>query len=197
MLFNFDLIRRHRNPRDVVNFVAYTMCHAILALHLWLRGKRRSARLMVAGLWDGTLGREGRILKERIEERPDDYRVEQVPAFEADLVLDKQGHDLKLGTVLAALGAVRRRVLIKRPSQFVLLVCYFVCGGLAITDGERVWALKQAPKERVLDLAAFYAGLVMSGFAAVALLGLGLLVRAGRDSSVEWIPGLPARAGGA
>lgn len=185
MLFNFDLIRRHRNPRDVVNFVAYTMSLAIYGLHLVMRGKRHSGARMLQGLWDGTLGLEGKILKDRMEETTDDYRVEEAPAFRADVVLDKTGHEATLGMILRSLTVVRRAVLIKRPTQFVILVVYYLAGAMAVTDGERTWSLKQRPREGVVAYVVFYLGLVAAGIAAVFLLALGLAVRLGRRSSVD------------
>lgn len=195
MLFNFDLIRRHGDPRDVVNFIAYTMSLALFGLHLLMRGKRASGARLLQGLWDGTLGREGKILKDRMEEAAVDYQVEETPAFDADVVLDKIGHEITLGVILRSLTVVRRRVLIRRPSQFVVLVVYYLASAMAVTDGERTWTLKQRPREGLPAYVAFYLGLVVSAAAAVLLLALGLAVRIGRPSSVEWSP-RPAGAGG-
>src|SRR5204862_1096860 len=68
MLYSFRLIRRHHARGDVVNLFGYFVALTLHALHLAVRGKRRSAALMLRGLWDGLLDREDRIHKDRMEE---------------------------------------------------------------------------------------------------------------------------------
>ncbi len=183
MLFGNALIRRHRNGRDVVNQIGYIVCLLIYAHHLKVRGKSRSAKLVVQGILDGLLGRESRIVKERMEKLGADLRVMRVETFAPDLVLDKQD-TVALGDVALAFSSTGRNVLIKRSSQFLTFVSLFLARSVALTDGDRTWLLKDRPYESAGDRLAF--PLVVAGALLVALpiLLFGLAMpRGGRGNS--------------
>ena len=182
MLFGHALIRRHRNWRDVVNQIGYDVCLLIYAHHLQVRGKRRSAGLVVSGLVDGLLGRESRIVKERMEKIDPDLLVTRIESFHPDLVLDKETN-VGMGDVMKAFSASGKNVLLKRPSNFLTFVSLFLGRSVAITDGEKTWMLKERPFEGAGDRLAF--PLVVLGALAVAvpMLVIGLAMpRKGREN---------------
>lgn len=196
MLFPITLIRTHMDPRDVLNFVGYFASVWIYALHLALRGKRASGSAVARGIVDGLMFREGRILKDRIEASDPDYPVREVKAFAPDRVLDKQGFDMGGGAVLAALGSRGQKVLLRRTSQIVLIVCLFLSEQLAVTDGERTWLLKDRARESWRDVGMF--ALVLSAAVVLALpalaLGLAWSIRshATEVPTQSPFPGVPA-----
>jgi hypothetical protein len=175
MLFPITLVRTHRDLRDALNFVGYFATVWVYALHLALRGKRASAAAIARGAWDGLGFRERRLLKDRIEQRDPDYAVTEVLDFVPDRVLDKQGFDIGSGAIAAALGSRGHRVLLRRVSQIVLIVCLFLASQLAITDGSRTWRLKDRPRETPLDVLAFYVVFALSAVLALPALAVGLL----------------------
>src|SRR5205085_10747401 len=130
MLYSFRLIRRHHARGDVLNLFGYFVSLTLHAVHLAVRGKRRSAALMMRGLWDGLLDREDRIHKDRMEETAPDYRVEAVDAFAADTVFDKDT-SLSLRDALRVFGTARHRVLHRRMSLFTLFVAYYLSAAMA------------------------------------------------------------------
>ena len=195
MLFPITLIKTHRSLRDVLNFLGYFVSVVIYGVHLAIRGKRRSAGHIARGVWDGLWFREDRLAKDRIEQTDPDYNVREVPSFDADLVLDKSRFDIGPGAVLSAIFGVRRRVLLRRTSQLVLLACLFVADTLVITDGARYWILKEHPREGVAALALFYVTLVVSTLLAVPALAFGLA--ASLRSHATSVPTVPPLTGAA
>jgi len=175
MLFPITLVRTHRDLRDALNFVGYFASVCVYALHLALRGKGASARAVFRGIADGLMFRENRILKDRIEAREPDYPVRETPSFTPDLVLDKQGFDIGTGAIVAALGSRGKRVLLRRTSQIVLIVCLFLAEQLAITDGERTWLLKDRARETAPHVLLFFLVFGLSVALALPALGIGLL----------------------
>jgi hypothetical protein len=175
MLFPITLVRTHRDLRDALNFIGYFASVCVYALHLHLRGKRASASAIVRGIVDGLMFRESRILKDRIEAGENDYPVRETSSFTPDLVLDKQGFDIGPGAIAAALGSRGKRVLLRRTSQIVLIVCLFLAEQLAVTDGDRTWLLKDRARETWDHVLLFYMVFGLSVVLALPALGIGLL----------------------
>jgi hypothetical protein len=193
VLFSAMIVRTHGHWKDAVNFAGYLVSLAACATHLALRGKRASARAMFDGIVDGLLFREGRVRKDRVEQTPDDYRVREVPSFDADLVLDKQGFDLGPGTVIASLRSAGRRVLMKRPSTLTLILCYALAASMAITDGRRCWLLKEDAREGPWGRATIYGVVAVTALLSPLLLLLALLCSL-RSHATEVPPVAPPAA---
>jgi len=143
-----------------------------------VRGKRRSAALLMRGMWDGLLDREQRIDKQRMEETADDYRVEVVDSFPADVVFDKQTNPTA-ADALRAFGTSGRRVLHKRYSLFSLIVSYYLCSSMAMTDGETVWRVKDRPREGWAARLLFWLVAPLALLAAPFVMLFGLALRRG------------------
>jgi hypothetical protein len=178
MLYNFRLIRQYRARADIVNMLGYIVSLILHALHLAVRGKRRSAALLARGLWDGLLDREDVVVKERMEDRPDDYTVERVESFPAEMVFDKETN-VAPSDAVRVFGTMGRRVLVKRVSMFFLFVAYYLSASMALTDGETTWRVKQRAREGVLGRIAFWVVLPIALLAAPLMLLFGLAIRRG------------------
>ena len=195
VLFSAMIVRSHGNWRDAANFCGYLVSLATYSLHLALRGKRTSARAMFDGIVDGLLFREHHLRKDRMEQATHDYLVREVPAFDADCVIDKQGFDVGTRAVAAALLCAGRRVLIKRPSTFTLTLCFALAESLTITDGQRYWQLKNSAREGVADRVAIYLVVALSGLLSPLLLVLALVCS--RGSTATAVPPVAAPAAAA
>ena len=175
MLYNFQLIRQYGAKSDIVNLFGYIVGLTVHGLHLAVRGKRASAGLLFRGLWDGVLNREDVLLKDRMEEIPDDYRVEAVDQFPADAVFDKETNP-SAADALRAFGMTGRHVLHKRYSLFSVFVSFYLSASMAMSDGVSTWRVKDQPREGLLARIAFWIvtplALLVSPF--VLLFGLGL-----------------------
>ena len=125
------------------------------------------------------LDREASMNKDRMEERgDDDYRVEAVESFPADVVFDKDT-TLSVSDALRVFGVTRRRVLHRRMSLFILFVAYYLSGAMALSDGPSTWRVKDRPRESALALLAFWLMLPLALLAAPLALLLGLVIRRG------------------
>ena len=183
ILFPLALLRTHRQLRDVAHWVGYFASLCMYATHLWVRGKRESAVAVIKGLVAGVMFREDLVIKDRMESAATDYVIREVTAFEPERVFDKAGFDIGAHTIAAAFGCRGQRVLLLRTSQIVLIVCLFLAQQLAVTDGQRVWLLKDRPLETRSDVVVLYLVLALSLLVAIPALMMGLVCSAGSHPS--------------
>jgi len=80
-----------------------------------------------------------------------------------------------VGDVFLAFSTSGKRVMIKRSSQFLTFVAYFLSHSMAITDGHAIWLMKDEPREPLVHRLLFPFTVLGSMVVAGPLVLLGML----------------------